>query len=106
MKLIATQDVWLLDTKHPYKPIVEARVQIAAGEKRTWALVPDFRKERVRQALLGASAFFTRQSAERMKLALLHKVWKNQRALNWIAPYTVAKVRDELLFYKETGTLH
>lgn len=98
--------VFIVDLTRPYKPIAEADATIHVSEKRTWALVPDYTKDRVKRCLLGSSAFYTRPAAERVKLTALYKLASLSHMFRYKAPGLIANVLAELKLYKETRVVH
>jgi hypothetical protein len=79
--------------------IKEAQAEIVVCKKHTWAQIGS------KRFLLGATAFFTRKSAERSKLGVLHKTLEH-KALAYIKPYIWNNAREQLATYKEMRVIH
>jgi hypothetical protein len=100
---VTQQTVFVVSLAHPTRRITALTATILVLNKWTWAEV-DFGHRR-RRYLLGASAFFTRKSAERCKLGLLRKL-ASQPVLMSVAPGLWDCAHKQLAEFKTTGLLN
>lgn len=94
------QRVFWVDLRHPTGTIREALATILICKKWTWAELPDGKRH-----LLGASAFFTRAGAERVKLAALYRVLRTKKVRDEF-PGTYDRAKQQVAEYRATGRLN
>ncbi len=105
--LLKEKQFFLIDLKHITRPIVELRLPVLASGKRVWAVRENFyRSGRRRLYLVGSTAFQNLQSAQKMKLAHLHKLQAALGKIQYTNPGLAKEVFDALAEYKKTGVVH
>lgn len=104
-KIAANKDLKRVFVVKGLAPIRQSAATIKADGKVGWAILPTGRRH-----LLGATAFFTRASAERSKLGILRKTLANA-PMGYAPSYSnwanaADNARRQLLQYEATGRLH
>lgn len=94
--------VWITLATEPLRNIREVECEIVVCKKTSWAILPTGRR-----TLLGTGAFYTRKSAEKMKLGRLRKIEADQyqRRLPQLAArwdYAHHQIQE----FNATGTVH
>lgn len=92
--------VFVVDLVRPTRKIIEIDAMIIVAEKRTWAETPSGRRH-----LVGTSAFYTLQSAERAKRGALVKIVQTHfLGRNPTTMYLYSRAERLLAHYDASGT--
>lgn len=101
---MTTQRVFCYDQKRPWRNIFELDAEVKPGPKWAWAISKGADGSETRR-LLGATAFFTRASAERAKIGYLTKLVKC-RALAHTCHSMYDNAMSQIEEFRATGTVH
>lgn len=76
--------VFVFDLKRPLKPVKAVEAEIRST-KWSWAILPDGKRK-----LIGSSAFFTPQAAQRSRIAMLVKETEDKYLRRFYPDYVVS----------------